>query len=192
MLTNQNRLVGVNDKLQDIVRLAVEDLDFDVIVIEGLRPQSRQNKLYAQGRTEPGNIVTWTLESEHTKGNAVDLAPIKDGIILWADSAKFKKLADAMFRIAGIMGVAIRWGKDWDNDKIIGEKDETDSPHFELTGVHKWESKSSLDQSSQQLQPSLEQKHTESPKVETKPIQQETKPIQLGFWSQLIKRLTRK
>lgn len=53
--------------------LAISKVDF--VVDEGYRPQSRQNKLYAQGRTEPGEIVTWTLESEHSKGNAVDLYP---------------------------------------------------------------------------------------------------------------------
>lgn len=53
--------------------LAVSEVDFTVT--EGYRPQTRQNKLYAQGRTEPGKIVTWTLKSQHTRGRAVDLYP---------------------------------------------------------------------------------------------------------------------
>ena len=44
-------------------------------VREVYRPQSRQNKLYAQGRTTKGNIVTWTLDSFHTKRLACDVAP---------------------------------------------------------------------------------------------------------------------
>jgi len=53
--------------------LAVSEVDFTVT--EGYRPQARQNKLYAQGRSEPGIVVTWTLKSEHTRGRAVDLYP---------------------------------------------------------------------------------------------------------------------
>ena len=43
---------------------------------EGLRPQERQNALYAQGRTAPGPIVTQTLNSNHTSGRANDVVPM--------------------------------------------------------------------------------------------------------------------
>ena len=41
--------------------------------METHRSQARQLDLYAQGRTEPGPIVTWTQHSAHTEGRAVDV-----------------------------------------------------------------------------------------------------------------------
>ena len=38
----------------------------------------------------------------------------------------------ALLAAAAAEGVRIRWGKDWDQDGIAGEKGETDGPHFEL------------------------------------------------------------
>jgi len=46
----------------------------DVAVVSGLRTQTEQDRLYAQGRTSPGPVVTWTRTSSHTSGRAVDLA----------------------------------------------------------------------------------------------------------------------
>ncbi len=41
--------------------------------MEGFRPQARQEFLYAQGRTAPGDVVTWTKSSKHTMGLAADV-----------------------------------------------------------------------------------------------------------------------
>lgn len=46
----------------------------DVAIVSGLRTQAEQDRLYAQGRTVPGPIVTWTRNSAHTSGTAVDFA----------------------------------------------------------------------------------------------------------------------
>lgn len=46
-------------------------------ITEAFRSQDRQKKLYAQGRTAPGPIVTWTLKSEHTARTAVDIDPTR-------------------------------------------------------------------------------------------------------------------
>ncbi|MED4888926.1 M15 family metallopeptidase [Lysinibacillus fusiformis] len=37
----------------------------NVFITETYRSQERQKYLYAQGRTRPGQIVTWTLDSNH-------------------------------------------------------------------------------------------------------------------------------
>jgi peptidoglycan L-alanyl-D-glutamate endopeptidase CwlK len=59
------------------------------IVIETLRTQARQNWLYAQGRTRPGNKVTWTRHSKHQDGIAADFMPA-DGN--WNDAHFWKLL----------------------------------------------------------------------------------------------------
>lgn len=45
----------------------------NAVVFEARRSQERQNWLYAQGRSRPGKIVTWTKNSNHKDGNAVDI-----------------------------------------------------------------------------------------------------------------------
>lgn len=129
---SESRLEGVNDALVNVVRCAIKRLPFSVMVVEGLRSKQRQADLYAQGRTKPGKVVTWTLRSKHLEGRAVDLAPFIDGAIDWSDGTKFDKINMAMMTSAAELGIEIRWGADWDGDGRPREKGETDSPHWEL------------------------------------------------------------
>lgn len=126
------RLEGVDPRLVRVVKLAIEISPVDFTVVEGVRAAARQKELYAQGRTKPGKVVTWTLKSKHVEGKAVDLAPWVDGAIDWSDLAKFDAIAKAMRAAAAELGVAIRWGANWDGDDKPREKGEGDSPHFEL------------------------------------------------------------
>jgi len=48
-------------------------IDF-VFITETYRSQARQNYLYEQGRTRPGQVVTWTRNSNHTSRRAWDIA----------------------------------------------------------------------------------------------------------------------
>lgn len=128
------RLVGVHPKLVEVVKMAIELTKQDFMVLEGVRTPARQAELYAQGRTKPGQKVTWTLKSNHFinaktgYGHAVDLVPFP---IDWSHK-KLDVVAKAMFAAADTLGVEIRWGKDWNRNGIHGEKGETDSPHFEI------------------------------------------------------------
>lgn len=47
------------------------------------RSQGEQDAIYAQGRTTPGKIVTWTHYSRHTKRDAFDIALLYDGKPTW-------------------------------------------------------------------------------------------------------------
>lgn len=127
-----DRLSGVNGKLAAVVFKAAEITEQRFMVAEGLRTKQRQAELYAQGRTKPGKIVTWTMKSKHIDGLAVDLAPLNaSGGIDWNDLKAFARVADAMKAAAKELGVQIRHGGDWDGDGIR-EKGEDDLPHFEL------------------------------------------------------------
>ena len=127
-----DRLKGVDPELAEAVYLAASLCNFEIMVVEGLRSKERQAQLYAQGRTTPGNKVTWTLKSKHIDGLAVDLAPIQNGQIDWTDLAKFDAMAKAMFTAAAELGIKGRWGADWNQNGRPREKGESDSPHFEL------------------------------------------------------------
>lgn len=86
----------------------------NVKIIETYRTQDRQDYLYAQGRTRPGNIVTWTRNSNHTSRKAFDLIQNKIGDEYnHSFLVKVGKLAKE---------VGLDWGGDWQQQ---------DMPHFE-------------------------------------------------------------
>jgi hypothetical protein len=61
------------NKLDRVIERMESEFGYKVEVTETYRSQSRQNVLYEQGRTEPGQVVTWTRASNHTAGRAADL-----------------------------------------------------------------------------------------------------------------------
>lgn len=88
----------------------------NIFITETYRSQERQNYLYAQGRTRPGQIVTWTLNSNHKSRLAWDIAvgppqSLYDVTTLNRVGAIARKLG-------------ITWGGDW-----VGS---IDRPHFEV------------------------------------------------------------
>ena len=127
--TSLARLRGVDSRLVNVVKRAIEITTQDFMVLEGLRSQERQDELYAQGRTKPGPIVTWVKVGTHTSGTAVDLVPYP---VDWNDLSKFDAISKAMFQAAKEQGVRIRWGADWNQNGTARERGESDSPHFEL------------------------------------------------------------
>ena len=127
--TSRNRLQGVHPDLIICCKAALSYGVVDFSVVQGLRTNEQQEELYAQGRTKPGKIVTWTMNSKHLAqedgySHAVDLAPFVDGGIDWNNISNFDILATLMFRAAMDTGVRIGWGGHWKKTK--------DRPHFEL------------------------------------------------------------
>lgn len=127
------RLRGVDQHLVAVARRAIANSPVDLTIVEGRRTTERQAQLYAQGRTTPGPIVSWTLRSKHIDGKAIDIAPLKaDGSVDWDNKQAFLDMSKLMFEAAQSLGVKIRWGADWDQDGRPYEKGEYDGPHFEL------------------------------------------------------------
>lgn len=100
----------------------VEDMNFlglPVRITQGYRSIAEQNKLYAQGRTTPGAIVTNAKggESYHNYGVAVDFVFRKEGYDV--PESYWKTLATVGKKYGFL------WGGDWPRFK--------DRPHFEMT-----------------------------------------------------------
>lgn len=95
----------------------------NVLITETYRSQERQDYLYAQGRTRPGNKVTWTKSSRHTSRRAWDICKNVKGEE-YSDSAFFKKCGE----IAKKYGIT--WGGTWKTPDV---------PHFEVS--ENWEYK---------------------------------------------------
>ena len=79
------------DRLEKVIDRMRDEFGRTVTVVETARSQTRQEALFAQGRTTPGPIVTWTKNSKHGKGLAADL--LVDGS--WQNSAGYAELAAA-------------------------------------------------------------------------------------------------
>lgn len=77
-----------------------------VRVSEGLRSAERQQQLYAQGRTSPGRIVTWTLQSKHLTGHAFDID---------FEGYHPDEVPPAWWNFAGAVGeyLGLTWGGRW-------------------------------------------------------------------------------
>ena len=84
-----------------------------------------QRKLYAQGRSTPGKIVTNAMpgHSAHNYGCAFDIVIIRDGKCIWDSS-------DIAWQIAGDCGklAGLAWGGDRNTFREF--------PHFELSNWH--------------------------------------------------------
>lgn len=89
----------------------------NVLITETYRSQERQNYLYEQGRTRPGNKVTWTKSSRHTSRRAWDICKNIKGQE-YSDGNFFKQCGE----IAAELGIT--WGGIW--------KSSPDTPHFEI------------------------------------------------------------
>lgn len=131
-------LEGVHPALVAVVKRAIALSTVDFMVGEGVRSAARQAELYAQGRTRPGNKVTWVRVSNHQLkpdglGHAVDLWALDPGgAIDWGSISLYEAVYKAMFAAAKEQGVHIRSGMDWDQDGHLHEHGENDMAHFEI------------------------------------------------------------
>ena len=60
---------------------------------------------------------------------AVDIAPYP---INWKDTEKFYYVAGIVMGVAGMLGIELRWGGDWDRDDDLHDQTFMDLGHFEL------------------------------------------------------------
>ncbi len=63
----------LQQRLDRVITRMKNEFGHDVHVVETARSQERQDYLYEQGRTRPGAVVTWTRDSAHSQGTAVDV-----------------------------------------------------------------------------------------------------------------------
>ncbi|RDV25339.1 M15 family metallopeptidase [Lysinibacillus capsici] len=89
----------------------------NIFITETYRSQERQNYLYAQGRTRPGQIVTWTLDSNHKSRLAWDIAVAPPRNLY--DISTLSKVG----AVAKKLGIT--WGGYWQAGNY-------DAPHFEI------------------------------------------------------------
>ncbi len=140
-----DRLEGVDERLQSVVKSAIGMTKTDFGVICGLRTIEEQRKLVDKGASK-------TMKSKHIGGNAVDLMAYIGSRGSW-ELNLYDDLADSMKEAAIHLGVPVRWGaawhindiREWDGTmeeamnayvdlrRSQGRRPFIDGPHFELT-----------------------------------------------------------
>ena len=116
MILNERSLKNLEGVHPDLVRVlhrAAEICSVPFVVTEGLRNLKRQKELKAAGKS-------WTLDSRHLTGHAVDVVDAND---FKYDIPDLTKIAAAMKQASRELDIPIVWGGDWK---------QRDTPHFEL------------------------------------------------------------
>lgn len=137
----EKKLIGVHPDLVAVYKKAKEICAVEMFVTEGLRNADRQAKLVASG-------ASWTMNSRHLTGHAIDVAPRVDGQVSW-DWPLFFHIAKAMKLASARLNIPVEWGGTWkllsaaddpeaahytyiQECRIAGRKPKADGPHFQL------------------------------------------------------------
>jgi len=124
--TSQVRLSQCHPLLQQVFNQVIKTVD--CTIIEGHRPEKRQNELFDQGKSQ--------LKFPDGKHNqmpslAVDAAPYP---IDWKDRERVTLFAGFVLGVANEMGIKLRWGGDWNMNFETKDNNFDDLWHFELIG----------------------------------------------------------
>jgi peptidoglycan L-alanyl-D-glutamate endopeptidase CwlK len=110
--------------MNDVVKIT------DITILSGKRGEDEQNDLFRRGLSKkmfPNS--KHNSEVNDTLSEAVDIAPYP---INWEDSEKFYYVAGIVMGVAGMLGIELRWGGDWDMDDDLHDQTFMDLGHFEL------------------------------------------------------------
>ena len=144
--TSKERLETCHIDIQTILNELIKIFDFSVL--EGIRSEERQQKLFSEGKSELDGIQK---KSKHQgkkdkNGNlvsyAVDIMPWKKGTNAFSGKIKDKdrfyfmmgmiKAISERLYYEGKITHKVRFGLDWDGDDIFDDQSFDDLPHFEL------------------------------------------------------------
>lgn len=122
------KLEELNPKVQAAAVAAIQECEqqgLKVLISCTYRSGEEQNGLYAQGRTEPGRIVTNAKagQSFHQYRVALDLYPLVNGKPDFSGrSADWEKIGKVFIKHG------FEWAAKWKRFKEL--------PHFQMTGGH--------------------------------------------------------
>src|SRR6188768_4203802 len=122
-------LATVRPDLQRVIRRAAELTTVPFAVVSGNRTQAQQDYLYAQGRTRPGLVITWTRNSNHMGGAAIDFSavdtrgnPTNHLKHTW-NASYYKPIADVILAAGKEVGIPVEWPLwkkgDWGHIQLV-------------------------------------------------------------------------
>jgi peptidoglycan L-alanyl-D-glutamate endopeptidase CwlK len=130
----------VRPDLQRVIRRAAELTTTPFAVVSGNRTQAQQDHLYAQGRTRPGMVITWTRNSNHIGGAAIDFSavdkagkPTNHLKHTW-NAEHYKPIAETILKAGKELGIGVEWPLwkkgDWGHIQLV-------KPYKPLTSTDK-------------------------------------------------------
>jgi peptidoglycan L-alanyl-D-glutamate endopeptidase CwlK len=133
-------LSTVRPDLQKVIRRAAELTTVPFAVVSGNRTQAQQDYLYAQGRTRPGMVITWTRNSNHMGGGAIDFSAVDEKgnptnhlKHTW-NADYYKPIADTILFAGKELGIPVEWPLwkkgDWGHIQLV-------KPYKPLTSTEK-------------------------------------------------------
>jgi peptidoglycan L-alanyl-D-glutamate endopeptidase CwlK len=122
-------LSTVRPDLQRVIRRAAEITTTPFAVVSGNRTQAQQDYLYAQGRTRPGLVITWTRNSNHMGGGAIDFSavdakgkPTNHLKHTW-NAGYYKPIAETILAAGKELGIPVEWPLwrkgDWGHIQLV-------------------------------------------------------------------------
>ena len=126
---SKKKLATCDEKLQKVFNEAIKECPVDFGISYGERTVEEQIKLYKQGRSMPGKIVTYCdgvkNKSKHnySPSKAVDVICYKFGKITW-EPEYYKRVAIHVLKVATELGIKITWGGNFAKLK--------DFPHYQI------------------------------------------------------------
>lgn len=124
MAKGLKRLEGLEPEFKEecltLIKNLEESTGIEWIIVQGVRTIAEQNKLYAQGRTTKGPIVTKAKggSSPHNFKQAIDIVPLKNGEPWWEAPEKYWQALGTL-----VEGMGNVWGGHF--------KSILDKPHVE-------------------------------------------------------------
>lgn len=120
------RMTGIHPDLLAVAHYALRicSVDFGVTRTGGLRTEITQAALVEAGKSK-------TLNSRHRTGHALDVVAFDFGRAQWG-AAYALTVHQSFVRAAKVLGVALRWGGDWDGDGDTRDETFVDMFHHEL------------------------------------------------------------
>jgi peptidoglycan LD-endopeptidase CwlK len=131
---SRERLDSCHPDIQLIMNEVIKQ--FDCSIIEGIRTQERQVRLFAEGKT---TLDGTTKKSKHQANNGISMAvDVYPYPVNWEDTPSFffmaglvKSTAESLYN-QGLVAHKIRWGGDWNGNNDFKDQTFDDLPHFEL------------------------------------------------------------
>lgn len=123
---------------KEILFTCVEDLQVvmndvvlitDITILSGIRGEEEQNDLHRRGLSKLPFPNSRHNAIPPALSDAVDIAPYP---INWRDTEKFYYVAGIVMGVAGMLGISLRWGGDWDMDDDLHDQTFMDLGHFEI------------------------------------------------------------
>ena len=138
--TKDVNMAVINDQLKEIknieklleieapLRLLVIEVAkvMPIMILTGHRGEAEQNKAFLSGQSK---IQYPNGKHNKAPSQAVDFAPIP---LNWSDTKKFYFFGGYVLGIANKLGIAVKWGGDWDSDTDLNDQTFFDLVHFEL------------------------------------------------------------